>query len=439
MANTHAITGVVGLDTPVTDRQKAIRSLRAAAVGNLLEWFDWTLYGTFAVYLAANFFDKTNSTSALLSVLAVFAVGFIARPIGGIVFGRFGDRIGRKNTLILTMLTMALASLMIALIPSYESIGIWASVLLLTARLLQGLAHGGESGVSYAYVAEISPPQHRGLWASSVFVSVTLGVMAATMLGIILTSAFSTEEMMSYGWRIGFAIGGLLGIFALYMRRAAHESPVYSNKAASKADARPLTGQEKLQILLKVVFFSSSSNVAYYTWVTFAPSMAISAHGMDANGAFTASLCAQIITLLLLPLFGHLADRFGRKPMVFLYGIGIMLAPFPVSAILTSEPWSLFVSQGIGLAIWALIASIYPALIAEQIPTQQRALGVGFLSSLSVAIFGGTAPYLNTWLSSIGLSWVFSVYIMFLGLLAVIAAMMIRETKGVPLNEIRGE
>jgi MHS family alpha-ketoglutarate permease-like MFS transporter len=366
-------------------------------------------------------------------------VGFVARPVGGIIFGRFGDRIGRKNTLVLTMSTMALASLMIALIPSYESIGIWASVLLLIARLMQGLAHGGESGVSYAYVAEISPPRHRGLWASSVFVSVTLGVMAATMLGIILTSVFSKEDMMSYGWRIGFATGGLLGFFALYMRRAAHESPVYNNKSATKADTKPLTRQEKMQILLKVVFFSASSNVAYYTWVTFAPSMAISTHGMDANGAFLASLCAQLVTLLLLPFFGHLADKFGRKPMVFLYGVGIMLAPFPVNAILSSEPWSLFVSQGIGLAVWALIASIYPALIAEQIPTKQRALGVGFLSSLSVAIFGGTAPYLNTWLGSIGLSWVFSVYIMFLGLLAVIAAMMIRETKGVPLNEIRGE
>lgn len=164
-----------------------------------------------------------------------------------------------------------------------------------------------------------------------------------------------------------------------------------------------------------------------------------SANTQDANGAFIASLCAQVVTLFLLPFFGHLADRFGRKTMVAIYGLGIILAPFPVNAILTSEPWTLFVSQGIGLAVWAIIAAIYPALIAEQIPTKQRALGVGFLSSLSVAIFGGTAPYLNTWLTSIGMSWVFSVYIMFLGLLAVIAATMIRETKGIPLSEISGD
>lgn len=439
MANTETASGFAGAGATLSERQKALRSLRAAVFGNLLEWFDWTLYGTFAVYLAANFFDNSNPTSALLSVLAVFAVGFVARPVGGIVFGRFGDKIGRKNTLILTMSTMALASFIIAFIPSYESIGIWASVLLLTARLLQGLAHGGESGVSYAYVAEISPPEHRGLWSSSVFVSVTLGVMGATLLGILLTSIFTKEQMMEYGWRIGFAFGGLLGIFALYMRRASHETPVYTKTSASKAEPRPLTRQEKIQILLKVIFFSSSSNVAYYTWVTFAPSMAISNHGMDANGAFIASLCAQVVTLFLLPFFGHLADRFGRKTMVAIYGLGIILAPFPVNAILTSEPWTLFVSQAIGLAVWAIIAAIYPALIAEQIPTKQRALGVGFLSSLSVAIFGGTAPYLNTWLTSIGMSWVFSVYIMFLGLLAVIAATMIRETKGIPLSEISGD
>ena len=430
---THGGSASSGAQT----RSKSIQSLRAAVVGNMLEWFDWTLYGTFAVYLAANFFEKSHPTSALLSTLAVFAVGFVARPIGGIIFGRFGDKIGRKNTLIITMSTMAAASLMMAMIPSYSSIGIWASVLLLIARLLQGLAHGGESGVSYAYVAEIAPPKHRGLWASSIFVSVTIGVMCATLLGIVLTSVFSPENMMDYGWRIGFAFGGILGFFALYMRRAAHESPVFNADETSSKPPAPMTSQEKLQVFLKVVFFSAGSNVAYYTWVAFAPSFAISAHGMNAQSAFIASLLAQLVVLCLLPLFGHLADRFGRKPMVFAYGLLLVIVPFPVAAALTSEPWTLFVSQGVGLAVWGIIASIYPTLIAEQIPTQQRALGVGFLSSFSVAIFGGTAPYLNTWLTSIGLSWVFSVYIMVLGLLAIIAAIMIRETRGVPLNEIR--
>lgn len=427
-------------DTPMTrsELKSRLNSLRAAVMGNVLEWFDWTLYATFAVYIAANFFEPGDSTSALLSTLAVFAVGFIARPIGGVIFGKIGDRIGRKTTLILTMLTMAGASLVIAVIPSYESIGVWASALLVTARLLQGLAHGGESGVSYTYVAEISPDKHRGLWSSSVFMSVTIGVMCATLTGVILTAIFGDEEMMSFGWRIGFLIGALLGVYALYLRRAADESPVFeeNQETIETAPAPRLGGRAVASIVAKVILLSAASNAAYYTWVTFAPSFAISGHGMDPNGAFVASLLAQIVVLGLLPLFGHLADRFGRKPMVLTYGILVMVVVFPVNWILNEQPWSLFLSQGLGLAVWAIIASIYPAIIAEQVPTKQRALGVGFLSSLSVAIFGGTAPYLNTWLTSLELDWVFSLWVAFLGFLAVIASFVIRESKGKSLNEI---
>lgn len=413
---------------------KALKSLGAAVVGNLLEWFDWTIYSTFAVYLAGSFFEKSAALSALLSTLAVFAVGFLARPIGGMIFGHLGDRIGRKNTLVVTMATMAAASLMIALIPSYSHIGIWASVLLLIARLLQGLAHGGESGVSYVYIAEIAPAERRGLWSSSTMFSATLGVMGATALGIVLTSVFSRAEMVAYGWRVGFAVGGILGLFALYLRRAAHESPVYD--AESKTAPVPMSRRDKTRILLKIVFFSAGAQVAYYTWVAFAPTFAISVRGMNAHGAFVASLFAQCVALCLLPFYGHLADRLGRKRMVLVYGLGLILAPIPLAAILTHEPWTLFASQGLGLAVWAIIGSVYAALIAEQVPTQHRGFGVGFLSSLMSSIFGGTAPFLNTWLAAHGMSWMYSVYIMLLGVLTVVAALMIRETRGVPLSQI---
>ncbi|RZF26758.1 MFS transporter [Paraburkholderia sp. UYCP14C] len=420
-----------------TTSNKALKSLTAAVVGNLLEWFDWTIYSTFAVYLAASFFEKSTALSALLSTLAVFAVGFLARPVGGLIFGRLGDRIGRKNTLVITMSTMAAASLMIALIPSYSHIGIWASVLLLIARLLQGLAHGGESGVSYVYVAEIAPAKRRGLWSSSTMFSATLGVMGATGLGIVLTSVFSRAEMVAYGWRVGFAVGGILGLFALYLRKAAHESPIYD--AESKTKPTPMSGRDKLRILLKIVFFSAGAQVAYYTWVAFAPTFAIASRGMDAHGAFVASIFAQLVALCLLPLYGHLSDRLGRKKMVFVYGLGLILAPIPLAALLTRDPWTLFASQGLGLAVWTIIGSQYAALIAEQIPTQHRGFGVGFLSSLMSSIFGGTAPFLNTWLAANQMSWMYSVYIMVLGALTLVAAVMIRETRGVPLSHIRND
>lgn len=445
MSTTTATDGAVP-DEALTreELRERLRSLRAAVIGNVLEWFDWTLYAIFSVYLAANFFEDGDPTSALLSTLAVFAAGFIARPVGGLIFGRIGDRLGRKTTLIMTMVTMAATSLVIALIPTYEAIGWGASLLLLLARLLQGLAHGGEAGVSYTYVAELAPRKHRGLWSSAVFVSVTIGVMAATFLGILLTAIFPGEQMLEFGWRIGFAVGALLGVYALYLRRAAVESPEFEQaqveaKVSQNQPKPKMSGRQVASIVAKVVLLSAASNAAYYTWVTFAPSFAISGHGMDANGAFIASLLAQVVVLFLLPLFGHLSDRFGRKPMVLTYGILVIVVVFPINWMLSDQPWTLFLSQGLGLAVWAIIASIYPTIVAEQIPTKQRAVGVGFLTSLSVAIFGGTAPYLNQWLGSIGMDWLFSVWVMVLGLMAVIAALIIKETANVPLSSIGSE
>ncbi len=418
-----------------TEGQK--KSLRAAAIGNALEWFDWTLYGTFSVYLAANLFERADPKSALLATLAVFAGGFIARPVGGWLFGKVGDTIGRKRTLVMTMILLALSSVGIALIPTYDSIGLAASGLLLFFRLLQGLAHGGESGVSYTYVAEIAPKERRGLWSSSVFVSVSIGVMAATALAAALASALGSEAMADYGWRIGFAMGGVVGLYALVLRRSAEESEVFAEQRSETVPVK-LTTRQKLRIAVNIVMISAASNIAYYTWVTFAPATAI-AQGMDAAGAYRASLMAQLLCLFWLPVCGWLSDRFGRKPVVIAWGLSVMAVTYPISVIVTTEPMSLFIAQGLGLAAWSLIAAIYPAIVSEQVPTQARAQGVGLVSSLSVAIFGGTAPYLNAYLSGSGQHHVYLIYVMVLGLLAVVAGFLIRETKGVDLADIRAD
>ncbi|WP_426139381.1 MFS transporter [Pseudomonas sp. DWP3-1-2] len=218
-----------------TSHQGRLKSLRAAGIGNALEWFDWTLYATFSVYLASNMFDKTDARSAMLATLAVFAVGFVARPVGGWLFGRLSDRLGRRTIMVL----LAISSLGIALIPDYQSIGLYASVALLFFRLMQGLAHGGETGVSYTYVAEIAPSKHRGLWSSSVYVGVTVGVMAAVAAA--LTWLLGAQAMGDYGWRIGFAIGGVLGIYALFLRRGAQESHVFVEQQGLARPPRKLS------------------------------------------------------------------------------------------------------------------------------------------------------------------------------------------------------
>ena len=422
--------------------QSRFKSLRAAAIGNALEWFDWTLYGTFSVYLAINLFDPTNPTSALLATLGVFSGGFVARPIGGWLFGRLGDRYGRKLTLVITMTLLAVTSLGIALIPTYKQVGLIAPILLLLCRLAQGLAHGGESGVAYTYVAEIAPAGKRGLWSSSVFVSVTIGVMAATALAAFLTHVLGKSAMQAWGWRVGFGVGALLGIYALVLRRSATESEVFNRARddvaaiGSTIDANPMTRGQMLRIARNIVMIAAASNATYYTWVTFAPATAIATKGMDPAGAYAASLIAQFFCVLWLPICGALSDRFGRKPMVFAFGLGVVILVFPISLSVTAEPWTLFVAQVLGLGVWSLLASIFPAVLAEQVPTQARAMGVGLVSSLSVAVFGGTAPYLNAWLSASSFQWLYSIYIAVLGVVAMLAAVLIKETAGLDLNEI---
>ncbi|MNJ21801.1 Alpha-ketoglutarate permease [compost metagenome] len=428
------------LETQIShDRQHRLASLRAVAVGNALEWFDWTLYGTFSVYLSLNLFDSTDPTSALLATLGVFAGGFLARPLGGWLFGRIGDQHGRKFTLLLTMCLLALTSLAIALIPSYDSIGVYASVCLFICRLVQGLAHGGESGVAYTYVAEIAPPNQRGLWSSSVFVSVTFGVIAATALAGLLSALLGDAAMQAWGWRVGFGVGALLGVYALYLRRSATETEVFESQAPATHQGKqhpPVSGRQAALIMRNIVMIAAASNATYYTWVTFAPATAIATQGMNATGAYLASLLAQLLCMLWLPVCGMLSDRYGRRPMVMAFGLGVALVVVPVSMLVTEQPWTLFVAQCIGLSVWALLASIFPAVLAEQVPTQVRAMGVGLVSSLSVAIFGGTAPYLNTWLSSHDLGWVYSVYVMCLGLMAFVAGYIIKETARMDLNDI---
>lgn len=255
--------------TPPPFDRKQLKSLRVAAIGNALEWFDWTLYGMFSVYLSVNLFDKEDPTSALLSTLLAFAGGFIARPIGGWVFGRFGDSYGRKNALVATMCLVALGSLGIAVLPTFESVGAWASVMLFMLRLLQGLAHGGETGVSFTYVAEIAPAKSRAFWSSAVYISVLVGVIAATGVAALLTSILSAEAMNAWGWRVGFALGGGLGIYALILRRGASESHAFEKQVLEdeKSATRPRLTQRQIWIIARnIVMISAVVNAAYYTW-----------------------------------------------------------------------------------------------------------------------------------------------------------------------------
>ncbi|GAA1859992.1 MFS transporter [Pseudonocardia ailaonensis] len=436
------------MSAPSQDTQTAsapprtFRTLLGAGVGNTLEWYDWSVYAIFATFFAKQFFVDDGATGALLSTLAVFAVGFIMRPIGGFVFGWLADRRGRRFSMTSSMILMAAGSLVIGVAPTHAQVGIWAAVILVFARLAQGLAHGGEIAASYTYIAEIAPRARRGLWSTSLYVSVTAGIVLASLIGAGASSLFGAEALQSWAWRIPFLIGGLLGLVGLYLRRTLPETEAFTGQdggpttAPERHTLRDLLrglGQNK-RSLARIVGFSLASTVVYYTWAIGLSGFAITTKGVPATGALWATVAANLVFMATLPLWGRLSDRFGRKPIFLTYGVAFLVLSFPLVALLNDSAWRMFAVMVVALFFLGAFVGIMPAYFAELFPTAVRASGIGVPYSFIVAIFGGTAPYVLTWLSSHDLVWVFSLYSVVLVLVGVVTTLLSPETKGITLS-----
>lgn len=406
----------------------------ASTIGNVLEWYEWSAYAVFAPFIAAAMFDSKDPVSALLSTLAVFAVGFLMRPLGGIVFGRIADKRGRKFVLITTMLIMAGGSLLIGLMPTYGQVGIWASVLLLLARVAQGFAHGGESATANTYIAEIAPPAKRGQWGSIVFVAIFGGSVLAYVVGGGVTSVLGAAGVAQWGWRIPFLLGAVLALAALYLRRGMEESEVFEAKAAA-AETAPLPRKTIMRAVLLMIAMTSGITAAHYTWTSYASTFAITQRGMDPQTAYWASVIAQSIALITLPFWGRLSDRIGRRPLLIGFSVAMVATQFPLMGMITSDGWTLAVAATLALCIVAIPGALLAAVLSENFPTKIRTQGIGFAYSLSVAIFGGTAPYLNALFNSWSLGWLSSAYIIVLCLATALAVFKLPETKGIDLKD----
>lgn len=422
------------LTEPEVSQATKKKSLIASTVGNLLEWYDWTIYAVASVYIATALFDKTDPTSALLNTLAVFAVGFISRPLGGFVFGPLANKFGRKNIMLTTMILMAIASFMIAIIPSFSNIGYWASLMLLVARLIQGFAHGGEMATSFAYIAEIAPNNRRGLWASSSYVANGAGTLLATLSFAALNVFYTSEEVFEWAWRIPFVMGGLLAFFAIYLRRNMVESHVESQDQSE--DIHWSMGKF-LRTGFKLFLYEAGSTITFYTWVVCVSIYAITYQGMDPKSAFFVSCCAQVIYIVCLPFQGLLSDYIGRKKTTLITYVGCAVVMFPLWNIISKEPWTLFVAQTIGLILIGFLMSCKAATMSEQIPTKYRTKMLGFFMSLSIALFGGTASYINTWLYSTDRGWMFSAYLVAICIIAFCVVIRWKDNTGIPLNQIK--
>ncbi|PWI06217.1 MFS transporter [Streptomyces sp. NWU339] len=386
-------------------RAGRLKTLTGTGLGNALEWFDWNIYAIFAPYLAAQFFSSSDQLSAVLSTLAVFAVGFAARPVGGFVFGWIADRKGRRFAMSLSVGGAAAGSLLIGLAPTYGAVGALASLLLLLARLVQGLAHGGELPSAQTYIAEAAPDRHRGLWASLIYVSGTVGIMAGTALGAVMATVLSSSQMGAWGWRVPFVLGGLFGLYALAMRRRMPETEAFEEESGKDGGDRDRpsmwrTLAEHRKQALQVVGMTVGLTVAYYAWAVSAPQYAISSHGLDPAGALWAGLAANVVFLVALPLWGALSDRIGRKPVLLVCSLGTVAVIFPLNSLIGREPWQLGLAMAIAMIFIAAGAAIVPAVYAELFPTRIRTIGVAVPYALCVAAFGGTAPYLQTWMGA---------------------------------------
>lgn len=339
-------------DTANAGRTKR-RSLFASTVGNVLEWYEWSAYAVFAPFIAAVMFDQADPVSALLSTFAVFAIGFLMRPLGGIVFGRIADRKGRKFVLVTTMLMMAAGSFAIGIMPTYEMIGAFASLLLLVARMVQGFAHGGESATANTYVAEIAPPHRRGMWGSVVFVAIFGGSVLAYTVGGGITAVMSESAVGSWGWRIPFLLGGLAAIVVLILRRGMEESEVFAAEEEPETETAAVPRAQVVRGVLLVIAMTSGITAAHYTWTSYVSTYAISQQNMSANSAYWMSVIAQALALLSLPLWGRLSDVIGRRPVLLGFAVVMFLVQIPMMGLISAEPWTLAVAATLSLVVVA--------------------------------------------------------------------------------------
>ncbi|MGE7272371.1 MFS transporter [Brevibacillus panacihumi] len=385
------------------------------SVGNLIEWYDWYVYAAFAVYFSSEFFPAGDPTSQLLNTAAVFAVGFLMRPIGSLLLGRYADRHGRRAALTLSITIMAGGSLIIACTPGYETIGIMAPIILVVARLLQGLSLGGEYGTSATYLSEMASSGRRGFYSSFQYVTLVGGQLTALGVQIVLQQVLTDADMKTWGWRIPFVIGALGALAVLWLRRSMDESEQFSKMGSeSRSNAGTIRALMKHpKAVLTVVGLTLGGTVAFYTYTTYMQKFMVNTVGLPKGVVSWINFVALLVFVVLQPLAGALSDRIGRRPLLMFFGVFGTLLTVPLFLFMenTQSPIGAFLLMMVGLIIVTGYTSINAIVKAELFPTEIRALGVGFPYGVTVAVFGGTAEFIALWCKSIGVESMFYYYV----------------------------
>lgn len=435
--------------TPPEDLRKKRRlALVGGSLGNLVEWYDWFVYASFAIYFADSFFPGDNPTTQLMNTAGIFAVGFLMRPVGGWVLGRAADRHGRKSALTLTVTMMSVAALLIAVAPTYGQAGYFGALVLLLARLLQGMSIGGEYAASATYLTEASARNRRGLGSSFQYVSMTCGQLLGLGILITMQHTLTTAQLESWGWRIPFVLGALFAVVVFWLRRRLQETDAFTEESASADGGGDDSTRGTLKALWQhrrqaglVMALTLGGTVAYYTYTTYLTKYLIGSAGMNKTTATLVSFTALAVFAVLQPFAGLLSDKIGRRPLLITFAVGCTVGTYPIMTALgsASSYWS-----ALGLSLLALVVitgytSINAAVKAELFPTKVRALGVALPYAIANALFGGTAEYVALWFKDTGHETMFFWYVSGCAMVSLITYVLMPDTRDAALSRAEAE
>ena len=415
------------------DQRQRLKAVIGGSTGNLVEWYDWYAYSAFTLYFAPHFFPSEDRTAQLLSAAGIFAVGFLMRPIGAWLMGVYADRHGRKSGLTLSVALMCAGSLLIAVTPSYDSIGVGAPLLLVLARLMQGLSIGGEYGASATYLSEMAGRNHRGFFSSFQYVTLIAGQLVAICVLLALQAVLTEVELDAWGWRIPFLIGGALAIIVFWLRRGLAETQSF---AKAQAEGAPRSGFVELvtrhpKETLTVMLLTAGGTIAFYAYSIYMQKFLVNTSGISREAASQINGITLFVFMLIQPLGGALSDRIGRKPLMIGFGLLGVTCTYPIFATLavTKDPWMAGLLVMAGLVIVTGYTSINAVVKAELFPAHIRALGVALPYALANTMFGGTAELVALWFKKLGVEQAFYIYVTVMIGISLIVYIRMRDTQ----------
>ncbi len=418
--------------TSAPTQRERLKAIIGGSTGNLVEWYDWYAYAAFTLYFAPHFFPSQDRTAQLLSAAGIFAVGFLMRPIGAWIMGVYADRHGRKSGLTLSVALMCAGSLLIAVTPGYETIGVAAPLLLVLARLMQGLSIGGEYGASATYLSEMAGRNRRGFFSSFQYVTLIAGQLVAICVLLVLQATLSEAQLDAWGWRIPFFIGGALAVVVFWLRRGLAETQSF---AVAKAEGAPKSGFVELLTkhpweTVTVMLLTAGGTIAFYAYSIYMQKFLVNTSGLSREAASQINAATLFVFMLLQPVAGALSDRIGRKPLMIGFGVMGVICTYPIFATLavTKDPLVAGLLVMAGLVIVTGYTSINAVVKAELFPAHIRALGVALPYALANTMFGGTAELVALWFKQAGMEQAFYIYVSVMIAISLVVYVRMKDT-----------